>query len=306
MPSTISIRVPGSTANLGSGFDCVGVAVDRSVEVAVRRESSSREPIRLERGGALRALDVPPQEDLLYLGFERACRAAGQPPPNGVVMEAGSDIPVARGLGSSAAAVVAGALAARALCGLALDDAALIALCAEVEGHADNVAPSVRGGATLVLRAPGGGLIVTQLDVHPSLVLIFAIPDFMVSTERARSVLPSTVPYHTAVTAAARGAALIQGLASGDAGLLAAGLDDVLHVPHRRSLIRGYDAVTSAAITAGAFGATLSGSGSTLAAVSPAPRAQAVEAAMAHAWRQCGVGVETFRLARPAGGYRIS
>jgi len=305
MPATISVRVPGSTANLGSGFDCVGIAVDRSVRVTARRDPSLKEPVRIEREGALQALAVPPQEDLLYLGFERACRAAGQTPPPGVVLQAGSDIPVARGLGSSAAAVVAGALAARALLGLTLDDAAVISVCAEIEGHADNVAPSVRGGAALVLQS-GGRLLVTPLDVHPSLVLIFAIPDFMVSTERARSVLPKTVDHHTAVIAAARGAALVRGLASADPGLLAAGLDDVLHVPFRRSLIRGYDDVTSAAIAAGAFGATLSGSGSTLVAVGPAPRAAGVESAMAQAWRTSGVGVETFRLVRPARGYEVS
>ena len=310
MSASVTVRVPGSTANLGSGFDCVGIAVDRWIRVAARRPVSAGEggPVRIERRGALAALAGPPEDDLLYRGFERACRAAGCEPPPGLALEATSDIPIGRGLGSSAAAVVAGAVTARALCDLDLDDAALAELCAAIEGHADNVAPSVWGGAVLVLQRAGaaGGLLFTPLELHPSLVLVFAVPDFTLSTERARAVLPASVPHRTAVVAAARSAALVQGLARGDAGLLAAGLDDVLHVPHRRALVRGYDEVTAAARAAGAFGATLSGSGSTLVAVASAERAPAVEAAMAQAWRGIGVTVETFRVTRPVSGYEVA
>ncbi len=305
MNTNVTVRVPGSTANLGSGFDCVGLAVDRWFRVNVRRDDTLRERVRISRAGALAGLDIPPHKDLLYLGFQRACEAAGREPPGGIAMEANSDLPVARGLGSSAAAVVAGAVAARALCDLSLDERALVTLCADVEGHADNVAASVAGGAVLVLRAPAGSWLITPIEVHPSLALIFAVPDFMVSTERARAVLPHSVSHHTAVVAAARSAALLHGLTLGDHALLAAGMDDVLHVPHRRGLVRGYNEVTAAACAAGAIGATLSGSGPTLVAIGPTEVAATVESAMAAAWRACGVGVETFRMTRPAGRYEV-
>jgi len=305
MSASVTVRVPGSTANLGSGFDCVGIAVDRSVRVVARREESDI-PVRFTRRGALEGLGVPPDRDLLYLGFVGACRAAGREAPKGLVLEVTSDIPIARGLGSSAAAVVAGAVASRALCELSLDDAALAGLCADIEGHADNVAPSVWGGAMLVLKTAGGELLFAPLEVHESLVMIFAIPDFSLSTERARSVLPATVPHRTAVTAAARSAALVQGLANAHPGLLALGLDDVLHVPHRRTLMRGYDDVTKAARAAGAFGATLSGSGSTIVALGSAASAAAVETAMATAWRAHRVTATTFHMARPASGYEVA
>ena len=309
MSASATVRVPGSTANLGSGFDCVGIAVDRWIRVAARRQPPQGR-LRIERSGALASLTGPAEDDLLYRGFAGACRTAGREPPPGVVLEASSDIPIGRGLGSSAAAVVAGAVTARALCDLDLDDAKLAALCAAIEGHADNVAPSVWGGAVLVLQGSdagaAGGLLFTPLELHRSLVLVFAVPDFTLATERARAVLPATVPHRTAVVAAARSAALVQGLARGDAALLAAGLDDVLHVPHRRALVRGYDEVTAAARTAGGFGATLSGSGSTLVAVAAADRAPAVEAAMAQAWRGMGVTVETFRVTRPVSGYEVA
>ena len=305
MSASVTVRVPGSTANLGSGFDCVGIAIARWIRVVARRETTGA-PVRLKRSGALEGVSVPPERDLLYLGFVRACHVAGREPPGGLVLEASSDIPVARGLGSSAAAVVAGAVAARALCDLALDDAALVALCADLEGHADNVAPSVLGGAILVLKSTAGQLLFTPLEVHPSLVLIFAVPDFTLSTERARAVLPATVPYRTAVTAAARSAALVHGLAHAHRELLASGLDDVLHVPHRRALMRGYDEVTAAAVAAGAYGATLSGSGSTIVAVGSAASAPAVESAMARAWRAHRVTAATFHVARPAAGYEVA
>src|SRR5207245_1169222 len=130
----------------------------------------------------------------------------------------------------------------------------------------DNVAPAVFGGANLVLRGPDG-LIVTPLPIHQSLALVFAVPDFTVETKRARAALPATLPHADAVRAAAKSAALVHGLAHGDARLLAAGLDDVLHVPFRRALVPGYDEVTGAARQAGAYGATLSGSGPTIVAV---------------------------------------
>jgi len=203
--------------------------------------------------------------------------------PAGLALAADSDIPVARGLGSSAAATVAGAAAAAALLELKLDPAELAELCSELEGHPDNVAPAVFGGANLVLRGPDG-LIVTSLPIHHSLALVFAVPDFTVETKRARAALPATLPHAEAVRAAAKSAALVHGLAHADPRLLAAGLDDVLHVPYRRALVPGYDEVTSAARQAGAYGATLSGSGPTLVAVVAADRVRAVGDAMVRAW----------------------
>jgi homoserine kinase len=299
------VRVPASTSNLGAGFDCVGVAVGRWLRLSARRTGSGAPgaaPVTLERAGTLAALDEPAEQDWLYRGFAAACRRAGQPVPPGLVLAAESEIPVARGLGSSAAAAVAGAVAATALLGLALDAHALAALATELEGHPDNVAPAVFGGATLVVGGPDG-TIVTPLVVHPSLAFVFAVPDFTVETKHARAVLPATLPHAQAVRAVAKSAALVQGLAHGDPRLLAAALDDVLHVPFRRALVRGYDEVTDAARRAGAAGATLSGSGPTLLALAPAVRAAAVGAAMVRAWRDCGVSAAAFHTDRPAGGY---
>src|SRR6059036_2055 len=135
MRASVAVRVAGSTSNLGAGFDCVGVAVGRWLRVTARaaREAAGKPvaPVAIERGGTLRTLETTPEADLLYRGFAAACRRAGREVPAGLVLAADSDIPVARGLGSSAAATVAGAAAAAALLDLALDAAGLVELCSE-------------------------------------------------------------------------------------------------------------------------------------------------------------------------------
>ncbi len=305
MRASVTVRVPASSSNLGAGFDCVGVAVGRWLRLSARRASpgaAAAAPVTLERIGTLATLAVPADEDWLYRGFAAACRRARHVVPPGLVLAAESEIPVARGLGSSAAATVAGAVAASALLGLALDAHAVAALATELEGHPDNVAPAVFGGATLVVPGPDGD-IVTPIVVHASITFVFAVPDFTVETKHARAVLPATLPHAQAVRAAAKSAALVQGLAHGDPRLLAAALDDVLHVPFRRSLVRGYTEVTDAARQAGAYGATLSGSGPTVVALAPLARAAAVGAAMVRAWRDCAVAAAAFHIDRPAGGY---
>jgi len=306
--ASVQVRVPGSTSNVGAGFDCVGIAIDRRLSATFRLESAPRggTPVRIERRGTLQAVTVPADRDSLFAGFVAACRAAGCKLPGGVVIDATSEIPIGRGLGSSGAATVAGALAARALLGLELDDAALARLCADVEHHPDNVAPAIYGGAVLAVPGPEGRLTVAPLEVHASLVLVFAVPDFAVETEQARAALPSSVSHRTAATAAAKAAALVAGLARADAQLLAAALDDVLHAPHRRSLVRGYDAVTAAARAAGAFGATLSGSGSSILAVTPAAAARGVATTMARVWSALDVTAETFVIERPASRYDVT
>jgi len=303
MAAGVTVRVPGSTSNLGSGFDWAGMAVERWLQLSAQCvEASSAPPISIVRRGALSGLSVPSEEDLLYQGFAAACRQGGREVPR-LTFTVDSDIPVGRGLGSSAAALVAGAAAASALLGLGLEPDALLSLCAEIEGHPDNVAPAVFGGATLALHRSTGGFRAAPLDIHPSIAFVFAVPNLTLETKRARAALPASVAHSTAALAAARGAALVRGLATGDAPLLAIALDDVLHVPHRRALVPGYDAVTNAARATGAHGATLSGSGPTIVALAPSDRAGAVANAMGQAWQEWDVVTESFVVSRRVGGY---
>lgn len=299
------VRVPCSTSNLGAGFDCVGVALDRWLEAEAWLDGSARATPTLAREGTLASLaDAPVGDDLIVRGAALACAAAGRTLPAGLVLRAASAIPVARGLGSSAAALVAGALLADALLALALGRRRVAALCATAEGHPDNVAPMVLGGAVLGVPCGDADWTFAPLDVHADVALVFAIPDFETSTKAMRAALPATVPHRDAVVAAGKAAALVRGLATGDGALLAWALDDVLHVPHRRALLRGYDAVARAARDAGAWGATLSGAGSTMVALAPRGAAPAVAAAMAAAWESTGAHTEGW-VAPVAGGATV-
>ena len=292
MSRTVTVGVPASTSNLGAGFDCVGVAVERWINVSATLDDSVR-GFAIARRGTLASLDIDAADDRLAAGFRAACRRARRELPEGVAFAATSNIPVGRGLGSSASATLAGALAANALLALGLTERSIASACAEVEGHPDNVVPSLFGGARLALKGGDGSLLVAPLHVHDSIALVFAIPDFAVETVHARAVLPPTVAHATATRAAALGAALVQGLATANEGLLSAALSDVLHVPFRRGLIEGYDAVTRAARRAGAFGATLSGSGSTILAIAPVESAENVAAQMVGAWQALRVSAES-------------
>ena len=297
------VRVPASSSNLGSGFDCIGVALDRWLEASVT-VAAAGDAVVINRGGRLAALTLAAEDDLLTQGFRAACAATGRAQVGAITIDATSEIPVGCGLGSSGAALVAGALLADAALELGLSRERIVAICAEREGHPDNVAPAVYGGAVLTVRAPGprGRLVSAALTVASGIEIVLAVPPFASDTKAARAALPVALPHGQAVLAASRAAALVQGLATGDGGLLSAALEDVLHVPFRRGRVPAYDAVVAAARAAGAHGATLSGAGSAILAIAPRERAEAVGAAVLAAWRGAGVEAELVRCPRPAAG----
>ena len=300
------VRVPGTSANIGAGFDCIGIAVDRWLTASVEAQDKvdSGAAVTISREGSLASLTLPPEDDALYVGFVAACAAGNRAVPGRVAFLVDSAIPVARGLGSSSAALVAGARLADAALELGLDTHRLAELCTRIEGHPDNVAPALFGGA--VLGVPGNGSLEARhwtfapLPVHPSLAFVFVIPPFPVETSVARAILPHEVPHEVAVRAAGKGAALAHGLATGDSALLQIALDDVLHVPYRRTLVPGLESLHDAACASGAYGATLSGSGPTLVAIAPQDVAERVADAMKRRWSAEGVVAESFVQRRPA------
>ena len=303
----VTVRVPATSANLGAGFDCVGIAVDRWLTASVMVHGTaegdgSHGAVTMKRGGTLASLDVAPYDDAVVQGFIAACAARGSAVPSRLEFVVESEIPVARGLGSSSAALVAGVRLANLALGLGLSLREVAVLGTQLEGHPDNVAPAVFGGSVLALPADASHdrWTFSPLAVHADIAFVFIVPPFLIETARARAVLPRDVAYATAVSAAGKGAALVQGLASGDGALLRIALDDVLHVPYRRALIPGLAEVDDAARAAGAFGLTLSGSGSTLVALAPQSAADDVAVAMQRAWAAENVSAEPFVQRRPA------
>ena len=301
---TARVRVPASSSNLGAGFDCIAIAVDRWLVASVTLGGRG---LSIRRRGTLSAVRVPADQDLITRGFRAACAAVGASPTGtgGLTIDAASDIPVGCGLGSSAAAIVAGALLADAALELGLSRAKILELSTTIEGHPDNVAAAIYGGAVLSVHTPAG-LVASSLPVSPAIELLIAVPPFPNDTKAARAALPPTLAHRDAVVAASRAAALVQGLATGDGALLGAALDDLLHVPFRRARIPGYDAVVAAGQGAGAFGATLSGAGSAIVAIAPRERSAAVGTAMLAAWRDVGIAAQLITCSSAVPGASVS
>lgn len=236
------VRVPASSANLGPGFDVLAAALALHVELEV--VESGRFAVHSELAIAR------DRRNLCVRGFERLH------PPDGFEFRIRSDVPLSGGLGTSAAAYVAGLLAADSLFEL---DADLLTLAAELEGHPDNVAAALLGG--FVLFADGQA---TRLDVPAGLEALLVVPERSVRTSSARAVLPDEVPMADAVFNVAHTGLLVLGLVQGRWDLVARGLQDRLHQPRRASLYPRSMELVERAPELGALGATISGAGPTV------------------------------------------
>jgi homoserine kinase len=269
------VRVPCSTSNLGAGYDTIGLALDRYLDVTF--EPAIGGDLSLERSGTLRRLEAEAAPDLVATTLARELEARGARASG--VLRMHSDIPIARGLGTSAAAVLAGHDLARAALGEGRDDEATFDAALRHEGHGDNAAPSLFGGLRAVAGSPEGP-VVMGLTLSPSVGFAYAAPAVGVSTRESRSRLPSELPHEVAAHALGRLVALVQGLAAGNPELLRVGMTDELHVPYRLALIPRGPAAIEAGLEAGAWAVTVSGAGSGLIATCDPGAADAVAAAM--------------------------
>ncbi len=280
-----SVDVPASTSNLGPGFDCLGLALRlRMVAVAERIPSG----FRIERSGEGRFLALDPHRDPILSAFRRLCRRAGRPVPT-LALRVRSQIPVARGLGSSAAAIVAGLALANHWLGDAYSPLELLEEAIDLEGHPDNVAPALFGGFILSFPRADRRVEPLRLPRPRGVSLTLVVPDAQVGTAEARGLLPAEIPLRDAAANTARALALSHALASGRVDLLADALQDVYHVPYRARLIPAYDRVVRAGRRAGAFGVTISGSGPTLLAFHAPGADSRVGRAMVRAFMDGGV-----------------
>lgn len=275
-----AVRVPGSTSNLGSGFDTIGLALDRYLDASFEPDDSGS--LRVERHGTLERLRDFPGPDLVAETFRARTETAGAVASGRIRLH--STIPVVRGLGSSAAALVAGCELARAALGDPTDPHDAFAAAYAHEGHGDNAAPSAYGGLLAVVPGEKGPKV-TRLDLSERIGFAYAAPAAPSSTKEARAVLPETVTHKTAVAQLGRVTALVRGLATADPELIGIGIDDALHVPFRLPRISGAEAAVAAGYEAGAWGVTISGGGSGLIAMTPPEVAANVASAMHEAFR---------------------
>ena len=238
----IKITVPATSANLGIGYDTLGMAV------------SLYSHFTFERADKLTITGCPEEfqneDNLVYVSFVDALAAWGEP-AFPVAIDIQTDVPVARGLGSSSTCVVAGIMAAAALTGHTVDRAELVRIATEVEGHPDNVAPAILGGAVCSFTPTDSLPQCLRYEVSDRLRFITVIPPYEVHTSEARKVVPQEVPLSTAVWQMGRIAGMTRGLESGNLDLIAAANDDRIQEPYRRRLIPDYNAVRDTCLNGG-------------------------------------------------------
>lgn len=254
---SFTVRTPASSANLGPGFDCLGLSLPLLTTLRVTPQDRT-EVVPL--GEALAGTPADMSNDV-YQAMERAARHTGRSlPPARVEIE--TEVPLARGLGSSAAALVAGLVAGNELLGGLLDRTELLNLAAREEGHPDNVAPALLGGI-VVATLDERGVHHVRLDPPAHLGVTVLIPDFELSTSKARAALPDTYARADTVHALSHAALLAAALGAGRLDLLRHAMRDTLHQPWRAPLVPGLSEILAGAHEHGALGAALSGAGPT-------------------------------------------
>ena len=250
----VTVRVPATTANLGPGFDAFGCALSLYTDVTFEETEAG-----LEITGCDEAFTGP--DNLAYTAY---CAVLGSlsEEVKGVKIHIDAQIPIGRGLGSSAALLVAGAMAANVLRGNRLSTQGLMNITNAMEGHPDNLAPAFFGGLTASM-VDNGLPITVSFPLHPDWEILALIPDFELHTHFARSVLPAQIPRADAVYNLSHGAMVLKALELGDEKLLRNAMQDALHQPYRKKLIPDYDAIEGLVRTSGAA-FCLSGAGPTL------------------------------------------
>jgi homoserine kinase len=269
----VTVEVPASSANLGAGYDCLAVALGLTNRVEVEVRGWSRGEIELAVQGEGEDELTENRENRCVQGIEAALRAVRGELPEGVGwrIEMHNEIPLARGLGSSAAATVAGLVAGNALLGEPLTSPDLLRLANEIEGHPDNAAAALHGGF-VVSAAIDGTVEALRFDAPRDLRAVLFIPDLRLSTAQMRSVLPAKVPREDAVSNLTRLAIGVAGMAIGRFDLLRVLTVDRLHEQYRAKAFPQLPRFIQSARDAGAIGACLSGAGSTVIAFSDSVR----------------------------------
>jgi homoserine kinase len=269
----VTVRVPATTANLGPGFDAFGCALSLYTDVTFEETDCG-----LEITGCDEAYTGP--DNLAYVAY-CAVLASLSEEVRGIKIHIRADIPIGRGLGSSAALLVAGAIGANVLRGNKLSTQGLLNITNAMEGHPDNLAPAFFGGLTASM-VEGGLPVTVNFPLHPDWDIIALIPDFPLATSFARSVLPAELPRADAIYNISHGAMVLKALELGDEKLLRSAMQDRLHQPYRKKLIPDYEAIEALVRTTGAA-FCLSGAGPTLLCITQDPRLEEKLAAKLHA-----------------------
>ncbi len=274
----VRVRVSATTANLGAGFNCLGMALELYNTLQMQE---TRYGLKIEITGEGKDVLPKDKKNLSFQAANKVFKKCGYV-LKGLKIKMDNHIPIARGLGSSAASIVAGAAAANEICKKELSQEELMQICAKLEGHADNIVAAFLGGLT-ICGYKDNKLIYKNFFVRYGIRAIIAIPQNLeVNTRDAVAVLPKKVPFEDAVFNLNRVAFFVNGIITDDLETMGLGMEDRLHQPYRKKLIPGLENVFEAAKDAGAHGVSLSGAGSSVVAITnryPQPIGQAMKKA---------------------------
>ncbi|MCQ6560878.1 homoserine kinase [Paenibacillus mendelii] len=299
----VIVKVPASTANLGPGFDTLGMAL--SLYAWIELAASEDETVINLYGSGLEGVPRD-KSNLIYKVAQLVFKEAGVAVPE-LHISMYSDIPLTRGLGSSASAIVGALVAANALIGSPLTEDRLFQLATKLEGHPDNVGASLFGGI-VVSAWDGTRAEKVRLEPHPELEVLVAIPAFQLATEKARHALPKEIAMGDAVFNVGCSSLLVAAFASGQLELIGHAMRDRLHQPYRAAFIPGMAEILEKATEHGALGTALSGAGPTLLALVEAssPRKDELEQFLLATLRREGIEAKTLWLKPCAGGPEVT
>ena len=286
-----TVRLPGSTANLGPGYDVLGLALGIYNRVTVRVGETDSNRIASKGQGSE---ELPTNGTNLFFRAAKALARRADRDLPAIDAEMEVSVPLSRGLGSSSTAIVGGVVCANRLLGDPLSQPELLDLATEIEGHPDNVSPCLYGGFT-VSTVSNGRVTCVRSEPSPELQTLVVIPNFPLKTKEARAALPASVSHEDATYNVGQACVVTAAMLKGDLDALASAMNDRLHQPHRASLIPHYELVTSAGLDAGALGVALSGAGPTLFAFSRGDTIPIGEA-MVGAWKNEGIQAVSYAL----------
>ena len=266
----ISVKIPSTTANIGPGFDCFGVALSLYNKITLEELVYPDKGLQInvmagENDEELSVQTIPTDKtNIVYRAVELLYNYVGQTPPD-LKINIETNIPVAKGLGSSASVIVGGVLAANKLLGDPADEAALLSIANEIEGHPDNITPAMLGGFAFSSAEEDGSILYKKLDWCETWKFALCIPDYELSTQISRSVLPEAISVSDAIYNVKRSSMFIEALHTQDAELMKYALDDKLHQPYRSRLITGFDEIkNNLSQLPNVLGTVISGAGPTI------------------------------------------
>lgn len=301
----ISVKVPATTANFGSGFDCLGMALPlynivtieetvlpgTGIEINVISETDNDDEFAIEH--------IPKDKNnIVYKAVEMLYNSIGQTPTE-LKINIKSKIPIAKGLGSSASIIVGGLMAANELLGRPADEAALLSIAAEVEGHPDNITPAIVGGFVMTSQEDDGSIVYKKLPWPEEWHLTVCIPDYELATDISRSVLPKEVPLKDATFNSRRMAMFIQALYTKDAELMKLAFQDKLHQPYRIKLVPGLqDIMDNLKHEENVLGCALSGAGPSILIVSQKNNLDRIKSIVSETWANYNVktDIRTYKM----------